>query len=284
MKRILSLLLALLVLGSGMALAEEKKEPDLVHFLVLGFDFWGDETIGVSYSDTNILASIDRANGRLMITSLLRDTYVEKPDGTWGRLNNTVRDEGFDVMLETVSKNYGVDVDIYMAIGVKGMRRLLDQLGTVEVTLTSSEAEALKDHVSGVRGKGTYQLKSSGVMHYMRLRKIAGHDIGRTERQRKVLTQVFLQISQMNLSEMTSLGMALLDELETNINLQQMMQAINDVYTLRDKPLETMYLPIDGAYENVTRHGMAVYELDWEKNRQALQDFLNGDLEPAAAE
>lgn len=269
------LVLALLLCAPAPARQEAQ---GLQHFLLLGFDYWGDETIGVSYTDTNILASIDKTNGRLLITSLLRDTYVQKPDGSWGRLNNIARDDGFDVMLQTVSDNYGVQVDTYLAIGVKGMRRMIDAVGGVEITLTRAEAEKLS-YVSGIRGAGTYNLNSSGAMAYMRLRKIAGHDFGRTERQRKVLAQLFAKLQDMTLAEATQLGMTLFEEVKTNISLQTLMEAIAYVFSLRDAPLEMMYLPVDDGYENVERHGMAVYELDWEKNRQALADFLYNPVE-----
>lgn len=277
MKRWVAALLVLLCMVPLAAGAQEA--PDIVHFLLLGFDFWGDEEIGVSYSDTNILASIDRTNGRLMITSLLRDTYVEKPDGKWGRLNNVVRDEGFDVMLETVSMNYGVDVDVYMAIGVNGLRRIIDELGGIEVTLTATEAEKLSN-ISGVRGRGTYTLGSRGVMAYMRLRKVAGHDFSRTERQRKVLAQVFAKLQGMSMADVTALGIKLFDEIETNISLQELFRTVTDVYALKDAELEMMYLPVKDGYKNVEKHGMAVYELDWEMNRNALQAFLMGESVP----
>lgn len=275
----LSLLLALAMLAPGLALGEADTAPALTHYLLLGFDFWGDETIGVSYSDTNMLATIDRTNGRLMITSLLRDTYVEKPDGTWGRLNNIVRDEGFDVMLGTVSQNYGVTVDKYMAIGVKGLRRLIDAIGGVEITLTSTEAEKLAE-VSGVRGKGTQRLGAPGVMAYIRLRKTDGDEFGRTERQRKVLAQVFSQVQAMSLTEMMGLAQQLLNEIETNMTLADVMDAVSAVYEYRGGTLEMMRLPIGGGYENATRHGMMVYELDWEANRAALEAFLYEGITP----
>lgn len=268
------LMVCLLMLASMPAQAEDA--PELTHYLLLGFDFWGDERIGVSYSDTNILASIDHTNGRLMITSLLRDTYVEKPDGSWGRLNNIVRDEGFDVMVETVSLNYGVEIEAYIAIGVKGLRRIIDQLGGIEITVTRAEAEKMTE-VSGINGPGTYTVGASGAMAYMRLRKIAGHDFGRTERQRKVLTQVFSQLQNMTSPEALVLASMLFEEVETDITLMAMMQAIKTVYDLREKPLETFSLPIDGGYTNIKKHGMDVYELDWEANRQALAAFLSGE-------
>lgn len=273
MKRIVAVVLCLLALVPAASAETGWQEPDLVHYLILGFDFWGDEQIGVSYSDTNILATIDRANGRLMVTSLLRDTYIEKPDGKWTRMNNIVRSEGLDVMLETVRSNYGVDVDVYMAIGVEGVRRMIDEIGGVEVTVNSEEAEGLWN-VKTITGPGTYHLDSNGVMHYMRLRKISGDDFGRTERQRKVLTQVLSQVSAMSLGDLAALGMTLFEEVETNMSLQDLMEAVSLVYSLRDAPLETLSLPVKGTYENATRHGMAVYELDWDANRQALQDFL----------
>lgn len=275
-------LLALLLVTPGVpghAQSPQKavtQSPDLVHYLLLGFDFWGDETIGVSYSDTNMLASIDRAGGRLMITSLLRDTYVQKPDGKSTRLNNVVRREGFDVMLGTVSLNYGVEVNKYMAIGVQGMRDLIDAIGGVQVTLTGEEATKLREHVKGVNGSGTYTLDSGDTMHYMRLRKASGHDIARTERQRKVLTEVMNKVRTLPPTEIAALGMRLFESVETNMTLADVLEAVSMVYSFRDAPLELMRIPIDGSYKNVERHGMAVYELDWTANREALRAFLAG--------
>lgn len=276
-KCFVALLVLLLATQPLAAWAGDKADPELTHYLVLGFDFWGDDRIGVSYSDTNILATIDHTNGRLMVTSLLRTAYVEKPDGTWGRLNNIVRDDGFDVMLETVSRNFGVSVDTYIAIGVKGLRRIIDALGGVEVTLTRAEAEKLAEQDIPVNGAGTYKLNAKGAMAYIRLRKIAGHDFGRAERQRKVLVQVFSQLQEMSVAQMMEMAQMLFDEVETNMTLSDLLGAASFVYGHRDATLETMAIPVEGMYENVKRHGMDVYELDWAANRAALNAFLRGE-------
>lgn len=278
MKKFIAVLVIILLCGQlGLASCEglpaTLDEPALEHYLLLGFDFWGDETIGVSYSDTNILATVDKTNGRLMITSLLRDSYVQYPDGKWGRLNSVVKEYGYDAMLETIALNYQVSAQHYMAIGVHGLQRLIDALGGVEVTLTAAEADKLSS-ISGISGAGTYSLSGHGAVMYMRIRHLSGSDFSRTERQRKVLSQIYKQMQHMTLEQALELVQVLYEEVDTNMSLSDMIQAASSVYALRGGELEMLSLPVTGTYKSSTIHEMAVLELDWEANRLALHNFL----------
>ena len=280
MKRFAALVLGILLCIQALpSLCEGKADttagPGLLHFLVLGFDFWGDERIGVSYSDTNILASVDTANNRLLVTCLLRDSWVQYPDGKWGRLNGIVRDQGFEAMLEAVELNYQVHADHYLAIGVKGLQRVIDALGGVEITLTKDEAGKLKA-VPGVHGAGTYTLGGYGAVQYMRIRYLSGYDFARTERQRKVLAQVFRQIQHMSMNQALELARVLFEEVETNMSLFELIQAVTMLYGMRGAKLEMLHLPASGSYKTSTIHEMAVLELDWALNRKVLHEFLYG--------
>ena len=95
MKRILAFLLTLVMaLGSVTALADDKPTPiskipydqipenrdGIYHYLLLCMDEWNgglrDNNDGI------VLLTFDTRAGRIMLTSLLRDSLVERPDGT----------------------------------------------------------------------------------------------------------------------------------------------------------------------------------------------------------
>ncbi len=175
MKRLLSLLLALLLIPAALAeegtmtdeqitrllwemyqtengdaeylvLPEEYEVPPegktgIYNLLLLGIDNPTDSLKG--RSDTMLLASLNAYTGRLKLVSFLRDTYVSIPRHGHNKLNAAYSYGGADLLLETLGKSFGVHVDGYVAVNYALMAALVDAIGGVELEVSEGELKKL---------------------------------------------------------------------------------------------------------------------------------------------
>ena len=250
-----------------------------LNILLLGFDFWGDETIGNSWSDVNVIVSLDMEKQRVVFISLMRDSYVQMPGGNSVRLNAVVRESDFDTMLRVIQENYGVAVPYYIAIGMSGFKRLITAAGGVEVNISRSEYESLRKRgmASGIPGPGKQVLKGSAAYNYVKDRYMGGGDGVRTGKARDLLTSLLGQMRDRPVSELLEFATVALSEIETNMPLPEIMALATQLPGMNDTRVEDYGVPIPNSFQYVTVHGMSTVQLDWEVNRAAIQRYLAGE-------
>jgi anionic cell wall polymer biosynthesis LytR-Cps2A-Psr (LCP) family protein len=113
---------------------------------------------------------------------------------------------------QCLAEEYGVQVDANMAVNVKGLMDLVDMLGGVTLELTAQEADYLNTHGNwGITSKGGWSLKEgentlSGeeAMGYAMISKIGG-EVGRIQRQRKVVAAMVEQAEKLSITQLYDL-------------------------------------------------------------------------------
>ena len=115
MKRLMSLLLTLCLLIpclTAPALADTPKpiptidydsipEPreGLHHYLLLCSDQWTNKLVN---TDGIVIVTLDTVTHRIMLTSIIRDALVERPDGVIGRINYIARNSGPEALCKVM--------------------------------------------------------------------------------------------------------------------------------------------------------------------------------------
>lgn len=278
MKKLLCLVLsAVLALSGTCALAQEAAA--VRHYLLMGFDYWGDETVGVSYSDTNIILSVDAANSRILIASMMRDSYVEMPSGKMSKLNQVVRKEGFDAMVETVENTLEIDIDAYIAISAPGFARLIGELGGVEVEISKSEYESLKKRgmTENIPGYGKQTLRGNGLIAYLRDRYMGGGDMARTGKAREVMEQLLAKAKSMNKMELLGFAQKAMEEVKMNLGLMEIISLATAALSMEDMKLETIALPPEGTYVTRMEKSNSIVDAQWDEVREQYHAFIAGE-------
>lgn len=264
------------------------KEDGVVNILLIGSDSRGEGQEG--RSDAMILLSISDKTKKIYMTSLLRDMYVEIPGYKNNRLNAAYSYGGPELLMETIEQNLDISVNRYVVVNFEAFAKLVDAVGGIELELTSEEIEYVNGYLVEYnmllnRPQGTDNMDTSvsGLVHlngaqalaYSRNRYL-GTDFGRTERQRKVLSAVIGKAPKALLTNPKELMDGLLPNLTTNLTQ-------NEIYGLSfAAPKALTYeivqssIPIDGSYQNATIRDMAVLEVDFEANKQYLQENIYG--------
>ncbi|MCR5754904.1 MAG: LCP family protein, partial [Acetatifactor sp.] len=260
------------------------KEDGVVNILLIGNDSRENGEDG--RSDAMILLSISNETKKIYMTSLLRDMYVEIPGHDGNRLNAAYSFGGPELLMETIEKNFDISVNRYMLVNFEAFANLVDAVGGVDLELTTGEVEYVNGYLVEYnmlldRPQGTDNLDTSvsGLIHlngaqalaYSRNRYI-GTDFGRTERQRKVLTEVIHNLPKAVIGNPQKLVDGLMPNLTTNLTQ-------NECYRLGlmgGKALTydiiSSSLPIEGTYHDAKIRGMAVLEVDFEANKQFFRD------------
>lgn len=268
---------------------ESYKEDGVINILLIGNDSRENGEDG--RSDAMILLSVSNKTKTIQMTSLLRDMYVEIPGHDGNRLNAAYAYGGAELLMETIEQNLGISVNRYVLVNFEAFANLVDAVGGVDLELTNDEVQYVNGYLveyNMLTGKpeGTDYLDASlsGMIHlngpqalaYSRNRYI-GTDFGRTERQRKVLSAVIKNLPKSVVTDPAGLVNGLLPNLTTNLTNGECYMLGLQAGKLLTYEIVQGSVPVDGSYQNVTIRGMAVLQVDFEKNREYLKSSIYGE-------
>ena len=179
-------------------------DEDIINILLCGVENEKGQKFG--RSDAILLLSINLNGGNLKLVSFMRDSYVQIPGHADDKLNHSYAYGGGKLAMETIEKNFKVDVDAFVTVNFKGFEDFIDELGGLKISLTSAEAKYLngegKYYISNPAERnvvpGIQKMTGSQVLGFCRVRHIKAangdsYDRGRNYRHRTVLKALFEQ-------------------------------------------------------------------------------------------
>ena len=264
------------------------KEEGVTNILLIGNDSRENGEDG--RSDAMILLSISNRTKKIYMTSLLRDMYVEIPGYKDNRLNAAYSYGGAELLMETIEQNFDIHISRYVLVNFEAFANLVDAVGGVDLELTGKEVEYVNGYLVEYnillgRPEGTdyFDDLSGGMVHlngpqalaYCRNRYI-GTDFGRTERQRKVLTEVIHKLPKGVLTNPKGLIDGLMPNLTTNLTQTECYRLSLMAPKILTYDIIQNSIPIEGTYKDATHRKMSVLEVDFEANKKFLQENLYG--------
>lgn len=211
-----------------------------VTVLVMGLDYrdWlaGE---GPPRTDTMILLTIDPVTKTAGMLSIPRDLWVNIPGGFgYERINtaymlgesNKLPDGGPGLAMKTVEELLGVPVDYYAVVEFNAFERFIDEIGGVKIDVPEKiKVDPLGDNNTKTLRPGRQVLTGELALAYVRVRKNAGDDFGRSQRQQQVIMGIRDRILDFNmLPQLVSRSGALYQELSsgihTNLTLDQVIR------------------------------------------------------------
>lgn len=265
---------------------EEMEADNVTNILLIGNDSRSGGEDG--RSDAMILVSISDSQKKIHMTSLLRDMYVEIPGYKNNRLNAAYAYGGAELLMETIEKNFDIEVNRYVLVNFQAFANLIDAVGGVELEVTSEEIELINaylveynilenrpegtDYLDNVQG-GLIRLNGPQTLAFSRNRYI-GSDFARTERQRKILEAVMKQLPESLLQNTAELMDGILPNLTTNLTQKELFRLSLDAAKLFSYELVQGSIPIEGSYQNASIRGMSVLEVDFEANKEYIQSNI----------
>ena len=254
-------------------LVPELTIEDTVNIMLIGADASPD---GVrSRSDTMILVTLNPRRNAIQMTSFMRDTYVHIPGYEDNRLNAAYRFGDIELMNETIRRNFGVTVDGNVLVDFTKFAEIIDLLGGVDVELSREEANYMIDE-GCVLEPGVNHLNGADALTFVRMRYVSGGDYGRTERQRRVLSQLIATFRDADLRTIINLVDQVLPSITTNVSKMDIVKyATNGLALLsQGASIETLQIPAYDAHRADTISGMSVLVPDLEMCQEDLIEFF----------
>lgn len=279
--------------AGGTEHADKARHEDYVtNYLIFGIEEFG----GARNTDSMMIASINTKDNTLKLTSLLRDSYVDIQGYKANKLNSAYARGGARLLVDTIEKNYKVQIDGYVSVDFKSFEKIVDLLGSVTIELGKEEAQYLNktNYISQKKNrnvkKGVNHLNGNQVMGYVRVRKVktlggVNDDYGRIVRQQRALKAIFDSYkSPKNLFKILYVTKESLGYVTTNLTQDQIEKAMADVVENKITTLDTFRIPVDGAFDAPTKYNGITYPivLDWDKNIVELYKFIFDDTEKEA--
>lgn len=260
------------------------------NILLLGTDERSDQFNEDARSDSTMLLSLNLKSHAAHLVSLERGIGVPIPDHEDDWLTHAFRYGGADLMLDTVSKQFDVEVDRYVRVNFYAFAQIIDAIGGVDITLTNVEAQALNGEIyTNATTKhrvypGLNHLDGYDALQYARQRFI-DDDWHRVARQRTVLQAAVEQTKHINLMQINKLLDEVLPLVQTNLTKKEINSLLPSAPFFLGVKLEQMTLPLHGTFGNkLTSDGRSLMMLDFEENAKILNQFIYDKFDPETYE
>lgn len=253
---------------------EDQKNKDVINVLLVGSDS-RDPNAELGRSDTMILASFNKAEGKATALSFLRDSLVEIDGHGQSKLGHTFAYGGVGLTINTINQQFGLDVQDYVIINFENLVEIIDQLGGIQVMLTEEEAAYYRENGMPDIVAGNVTLTGSQALAHARNRSL-DNDFGRTERQRDVIYGIYNKVLEQrnDPSTLLSLIQFCMTQVSTNMSVTELYEMATDVLSVDNLKTQQAAIPTEGTYEFGTYEEMSVLNIDLEANKEYIQELL----------
>ncbi len=265
--------------------------------------------------DVQIIVSINKKDGSIKMTSVLRDLYVTIPGfKSKNRINVSYQRGGGQLAMRTMNNLLELNIQHYIVINFYGLASIIDSLGGIDIELTKQEASAINSYIKKNLKKGGYDNqnedyvrqpleKVNGVQHldgiqavmYARLRSI-DNDFERSNRQRHLLELLLGKVLDggMDIDKLVGLLEVCLPYAETNMSAWDMVELASGVLSSDilsrlengEALLEQNRVPMDETWKYYTTDAGASVVAFRNTNRlneniKGIHEFIYGEYIPA---
>lgn len=267
--------------------SDENEEQQVYNLLLIG-----EENIG-NYgargrSDLIMIASINRKQKSVKITSVMRDCLVAIPGYADNKINAAYAIGGVALLYDTLQMNLGITIDNYMLVNFDNFEAIVDAIGGLDIDLTVEEARYL--NTTNYISKPEYRTVNAGINHlngnqvlgYCRIRNVETadrqfNDFGRTTRQRTVVAKIYESTKDLNYMGLINLTSKLMPYVTTDLNAELIENYVNMILESDRAEIETFRIPVSGSFGEMLLRDMVVTRIDLDANAKAFRDFAYGE-------
>ncbi len=265
---------------------QKKAGGSIENIALFGVDADND---GTRRADCIMVLSLDRADGQVKVTSLMRDSKVEIDGHGTGKLNHAYSYGGPALAIRTINQNFGLDIAHYAQVDFSQMANLIGALGGVVIDVKEKELRELNKFIGEycraantpecpVEQAGPQRLNGIQAMSYGRIRKGGtGDDWGRVERQAVVLEAMFQRVQGMSLPELTELAPKMLKYVTSDLSLMQITGLAAGLLRHGMPEIDHARIPVDGTWDYGGKHQQYIV-FDLEKASARLYDYIYNDV------
>ncbi len=253
------------------------------------------EKLNTENSDTIIIASINNDTKAVKLVSVYRDTLLNVKDDTYSKINAAYALGGPAQAVNMLNTNLDLNITDYVSIDFDALVTVVDCLGGLDIPLSYAEIVHMNNYcveTAEETGKsytpvelpepkpedqeaivGTYHLNGVQATSYCRIRYTASLDMGRTERQRRVIQMIVDKAKKAGLSTIFDIMDQVFPMVKTSVSKTEILKLIPAMigYSID----ETTGFPQD--YKFATVKGSVIVPTTLDSNVLKLHQFLYGN-------
>ena len=249
--------------------------------LLMGIDSTDEvlEKNAIANGDTLILITFNPKTLNATMISIPRDSYV--PIACWSdKAENKITHAagyGTDCMMQTIEDYFGINIDYYAKINFKGLVKLVNAVGGVEVNVDADQTLCTDDSSRGGQvciEPGLQTLNGEQALVYARNRKqLANGDFGRGLHQQEIVMALIDKIKDIDkVSTFTKILDTISNSMDTNLTTKQLLSFYNigkDIVKRSASKESSNLLNIQQLY--LQGQGQMIYD---ERMRMVLYNYV----------
>jgi len=222
------------------------ESKDIINIALFGIDTRANDYDG-SRADTIMIVSLDTANKKLKITSIMRDTYVNIPGEKYDKINHAFAFGGPELTIKTINENFDMNIKDYITLNFSAMEQIVDAVGGVDIDVKDYEIEYINSGSSAkVTAVGVQTLNGQQALAYSRIRYGGNGDFERTDRQRTVLQNIINKgLNNISLPQALSLIEILSPYIETSLDKGEVASLATSVFVSGISDIKETRLPLE---------------------------------------
>jgi LCP family protein required for cell wall assembly len=183
-----------------------------------------------------ILVRVDPAARSVTMLSIPRDLWVPLSVGGTAKIDGAYSYGGAKAAIATVQNNFHVHIDEYVWVGLKGLIKLIDAVGGVDIVASNPVMDDyypndLSGNPYGYKRvavlPGPQHLDGTNALEYVRSRHgdLEG-DFGRSQRQQQVLLAIRQKAKQLSAADIPDLAATFSGELKTSMGIGRVRELL----------------------------------------------------------
>lgn len=268
---------------------QEDPKQDIVNIAFFGLDRRAKDE--ASRSDAIIVASIDKKYKKMKLSSVMRDTYVEVPGYGKTKITHAYAYGGPQLAIKTLNQNFNLNIKDYVTVDFFSLEKIIDCMGGVTIDVKKEEIPQINGGMSEVAGieketiptisqPGNVLLNGMQAVAYSRIRYVGNNDFERTERQRKVLTQLLNKIQDAGITRYPSLVSTLLPYVETSMSKADILATGTSLLSSGIRTIDQERFPVDGYWKDSMIGGVYYLSIDINATTDQLHKYIYEDIKP----
>lgn len=249
---------------------------------------------GGENSDTIIIASVNNDTKDVKLVSVYRDTLLNLGNDTYSKANAAYAYGEAEQAITMLNTNLDLNISEYATVNFNALTTIIDDLGGLDMDMSYAEIVHMNNYcveTSEETGKDYtpielpdrpddieavqyhYHLNGVQATSYCRIRYTASLDMGRTERQRRVIQMIVSKAKSAGLGKIFKIMDDVFPMVTTSMTKDEILQLLPTLigYSVDD----TTGFPTSYKFSNVK--GSIIVPTTLETNVIELHKFLYGD-------
>lgn len=201
---------------------DNKNRWDILILGIRGEDDENADEAGALLTDTIMVLSYDKTTKKTSLVSIPRDLYARIYGTKKDKINSAyeigvLRKNGLGFTKKLISRITGVYMDNVLVLDFSSFKRVIDDLGGVDITLEQPFTETQQWGYEFTLPEGENHLDGRTALYYVRSR-FSSSDFDRSQRQQKVITAIKDKVLQLDLLADPIKTLTILNAIRKNIN------------------------------------------------------------------